>query len=101
MSGGHTCPLLVLNKLTVKLSGSLSQLAPLPRDTHELKADQAEWVREKTEMVYSLLEETPPDGTAFVQTVKHILKVSSCSVDFHCQMLILKIRIKIKKKTYL
>ncbi|XP_069702064.1 THO complex subunit 1 isoform X2 [Periplaneta americana] len=43
-------------------------------ETHELKSDQAEWVREKTEMVYSLLEETPPDGTAFVQTVKHILK---------------------------
>jgi THO complex subunit 1 len=48
----------------------------LPRDTHELKADQAEWVREKTEMVYVLLEETPPDGLAFVQTVKHILKVT-------------------------
>ncbi|PNF43227.1 THO complex subunit 1 [Cryptotermes secundus] len=43
-------------------------------DTHELKPDQAEWVREKTEMVFSLLEETPPDGVAFVQTVKHILK---------------------------
>lgn len=43
-------------------------------DTHELKADQGEWVREKTEMVYSLLAETPPDGVAFVQTVKHILK---------------------------
>jgi len=41
-----------------------------------LKVDQAEWVREKTEMVYALLEETPPDGVAFVQTVKHILKVN-------------------------
>ncbi|KDR20035.1 THO complex subunit 1 [Zootermopsis nevadensis] len=43
-------------------------------DTHELKVDQADWVKEKTEMVYCLLEETPPDGLAFVQTVKHILK---------------------------
>ncbi|PSN38522.1 THO complex subunit 1 [Blattella germanica] len=43
-------------------------------ETHELKPEQAEWVREKTDMVYSLLEETPPDGVAFVQTVKHILK---------------------------
>jgi THO complex subunit 1 len=59
-------------------------LGLLPRDTHELKADQAEWVREKTEMVYGLLEETPPDGVTFVQTVKHILKVNYCSVDFHC-----------------
>jgi hypothetical protein len=58
-------------------------LLHLCRETHELKADQAEWVREKTEMVYSLLEETPPDGVAFVQTVKHILKVNPCSVNFH------------------
>ena len=56
----------------------------LIRDTHELKADQGEWVREKTEMVYSLLAETPPDGVAFVQTVKHILKVRSCAVNLRC-----------------
>ncbi|KAJ9599999.1 hypothetical protein L9F63_009709, partial [Diploptera punctata] len=43
-------------------------------ETHELKPEQADWVREKTEMVLTLLEETPPDGVAFVQTVKHILK---------------------------
>jgi hypothetical protein len=58
---------------------------PLLRDTHELKPDQAEWVREKTEMVYTLLEETPPDGAAFVQTVKHILKVTGRSIfTFYC-----------------
>jgi hypothetical protein len=57
---------------------------PLPRDTHELKPDQAEWVREKTDMVYTLLEETPPDGVAFVQTVKHILKVTSRSIFTFC-----------------
>ncbi|XP_067000239.1 THO complex subunit 1 isoform X2 [Anabrus simplex] len=43
-------------------------------ENHELKPEQAEWVRETTEMVYQLLAETPPDGPAFVQAVKHILK---------------------------
>lgn len=60
----------------------------LTRDTHELKVDQAEWVREKTEMVYSLLEETPPDGVAFVQTVKHILKVNFFALSLYCSMFI-------------
>ena len=60
----------------------------LTRDTHELKVDQAEWVREKTEMVYSLLEETPPDGVAFVQTVKHILKVNFYALNLYCWMFI-------------
>lgn len=69
-------------------------MAPLLRDTHELKIDQADWVKEKTEMVYCLLEETPPDGLAFVQTVKHILKVSSCSVYFNCEVFVLQIRVK-------
>jgi hypothetical protein len=55
--------------------GAVLKCFSLTRDTHELKVDQAEWVREKTDMVYSLLEETPPDGAVFVQTVKHILKV--------------------------
>lgn len=63
-------------KWNINVSFGDVHMFPLFRDTHELKPDQAEWVREKTEMVFSLLEETPPDGVAFVQTVKHILKVT-------------------------
>nr|CAD7426622.1 unnamed protein product [Timema monikensis] len=44
------------------------------RDTHELKADQIEWVKDTTSWVYTLLAETPPDGPKFVESVKHILK---------------------------
>nr|CAD7197069.1 unnamed protein product [Timema douglasi] len=43
-------------------------------DTHELKADQIEWVKDTTSWVYTLLAETPPDGPKFVESVKHILK---------------------------
>jgi hypothetical protein len=73
--------MVLLNNLASKWSVSFGDIEVflLPRDTHELKTDQAEWVREKTDMVYSLLEETPPDGVAFVQTVKHILKVTGLS----------------------
>lgn len=46
-------------------------------ENHELKPDQAEWVKETTEMIYKLLAETPPDGASFVQAVKHILKVNN------------------------
>lgn len=44
------------------------------RETHELKVDQVEWVNTTTEQVYLLLTETPPDGVAFAEAVKHILK---------------------------
>ncbi|XP_049777025.1 THO complex subunit 1 [Schistocerca cancellata] len=43
-------------------------------ESHELKTDQVEWVKETTDMVYNLLAETPPDGPSFVRAVKHILK---------------------------
>lgn len=39
-----------------------------------LTEDQLAWVRKTEKLVYSLLEETPPDGPKFVSTVKHILK---------------------------
>ena len=32
-----------------------------------------EWVKSTTEQVYLLLSETPPDGSRFAETVKHIL----------------------------
>jgi THO complex subunit 1 len=46
----------------------------LNRETHELKPDQVEWVTSTTEQVYTLLTETPPDGSVFAESVKHILK---------------------------
>ncbi|XP_076038160.1 THO complex 1-like protein Hpr1 [Oratosquilla oratoria] len=39
-----------------------------------LSEDQLVWVKGMVERVYGLLAETPPDGPAFVKTVKHILK---------------------------
>lgn len=39
-----------------------------------LTDEQLTWVRKTEELVFTLLAETPPDGTAFVGTVKHILK---------------------------
>jgi len=33
-----------------------------------------EWVKTTTEQVYTLLSETPPDGSIFAETVKNILK---------------------------
>ena len=39
-----------------------------------MKADQIEWVNTTTEQVYTLLAEIPPDGAAFAETAKNILK---------------------------
>ncbi|XP_071543849.1 THO complex subunit 1 isoform X3 [Panulirus ornatus] len=39
-----------------------------------LTEEQLAWVKKTEELVYTLLEETPPDGPVFVSTVKHILK---------------------------
>ncbi|KAK3886475.1 hypothetical protein Pcinc_009346 [Petrolisthes cinctipes] len=39
-----------------------------------LTEEQAAWVAKTEALVYTLLEETPPDGHKFVSTVKHILK---------------------------
>ncbi|KAG0719412.1 THO complex subunit 1 [Chionoecetes opilio] len=39
-----------------------------------LTEDQLAWVRKTEKLVYTLLEETPPDGPKFVSTVRHILK---------------------------
>lgn len=44
------------------------------RETHELKPDQIDWVKTTTDQVYSLLSETPPNGSNFAETVKNILK---------------------------
>lgn len=43
-----------------------------------LTEEQLAWVKKTEKLVYSLLEETPPDGPKFVSTVKHILKVCAC-----------------------
>lgn len=42
--------------------------------TENLTGEQVEWVRKTDERVYGLLAETPPDGPAFVNIFKHILK---------------------------
>lgn len=43
-------------------------------ESHELKPDQIDWVKLTTSQVYALLEETPPDGINFSESVRNILK---------------------------
>nr|CAG4646899.1 EOG090X0324 [Megafenestra aurita] len=43
-------------------------------ETHKLNEEQAVWVAEAIKQVYRLLEDTPPDGASFVQSIRHILK---------------------------
>ncbi|XP_014216979.1 THO complex subunit 1 [Copidosoma floridanum] len=52
----------------------LNSTVKFKSETHELKKDQVEWVTETTGKVYILLTETPPNGAAFAEAVKHILK---------------------------
>ena len=43
-------------------------------DIQVLTDDQSKWVNESTDQVYSLIDETPPNGPEFSKAVKHILK---------------------------
>ncbi|XP_011315035.1 THO complex subunit 1 [Fopius arisanus] len=52
----------------------LNSTVKFKAETHELKPDQVEWVKSTTDQVYALLVETPPDGSAFAEVVKNILK---------------------------
>lgn len=52
----------------------LNSTVKFKSDTHELKPDQIEWAKSTTDQVYALLVETPPDGPAFAEVVKNILK---------------------------
>ena len=42
--------------------------------SHSLQESQTAWVKEVTENVYKLLEETPPQGAEFAGYIRHILK---------------------------
>ena len=42
--------------------------------SHQLQDNQTAWIKETTENVYRLLEETPPQGTEFAAYVRYILK---------------------------
>ena len=44
------------------------------RDSQKLSDEQKNWVINATEQVYKLLEDTPPNGKAFAQAIRHILK---------------------------
>nr|CAG4643807.1 EOG090X0324 [Lepidurus arcticus] len=44
------------------------------QDNQKLNEEQSQWVKEAVEKIYSLLEDTPPDGPAFAKSVRHILK---------------------------
>ncbi|XP_023232803.1 THO complex subunit 1-like isoform X1 [Centruroides sculpturatus] len=44
------------------------------RDSYVLTEEQLAWIKDTTERIYKLLEETPPDGASFAKHVSHILK---------------------------
>nr|CAG4651675.1 EOG090X0324 [Triops cancriformis] len=44
------------------------------QDNQKLNEEQSQWVKDTHEKIYSLLEDTPPDGPAFAKSVQHILK---------------------------
>jgi len=43
-------------------------------DSQVLTDDQSRWVEKSTKLVYSLIEETPPNGKEFGKSVRHILQ---------------------------
>nr|CAG4643082.1 EOG090X0324 [Ilyocryptus agilis] len=52
----------------------LEQPVKFKQEAQKLSDEQTTWVSEATEQVYRLLGDTPPDGAAFVQAIRHILK---------------------------
>lgn len=44
------------------------------QDSFVLTEEQLAWIKDTTERIYKLLEETPPDGASFAKHVSHILK---------------------------
>ncbi|XP_014227783.1 THO complex subunit 1 [Trichogramma pretiosum] len=52
----------------------LNSTVKFKSETHELKPDQVEWVNKTIDQVFTLLAETPNDGPAFADAVRHILK---------------------------
>ncbi|GBP37842.1 THO complex subunit 1 [Eumeta japonica] len=52
----------------------LTSTVKFKTESQELKAEQIEWVKKTTSLVYNLLAETPSDGKRFAECVKHILK---------------------------
>jgi len=44
-------------------------------ENQKLNEEQTRWVAEATDRVYRLLEDTPPEGSTFAKTIRHILKV--------------------------
>ena len=51
----------------------LSGTSKFKSPTQVLNDTQLSWVNEATEMAYTSISETPPDGKRFCETVKHIL----------------------------
>jgi len=42
-------------------------------DTYSLTDEQAKWIKDTTDIITKLLEETPPDGATFSKAIQHIL----------------------------
>ena len=44
------------------------------RPTQVLTDDQSAWIKARTDQIYELIRETPPDGAKFAATVTHMLE---------------------------
>lgn len=51
----------------------LSSTVKFKQDSFVLNAQQNEWIKETDAQIYKLLNETPPNGRKFAETVKHML----------------------------
>ncbi len=61
----------------LKIEYAISQLIFLYSisENQKLSEEQTRWVSDATDRVYRLLEDTPPEGSTFAKTIRHILKV--------------------------
>lgn len=44
-------------------------------DNLKMKPEQQEWIKSSINVIYELINNTPPDGIRFSEVVKNILKV--------------------------
>jgi hypothetical protein len=61
--------------LEESLSDYFGALSLFSSESFELKPEQAEWVKETTELIYKLIKETPPDGERFMASVQKLFEV--------------------------
>lgn len=52
----------------------LTSTVKFKQENHNLSVQQTDWVKDTEAQIYRLLNETPPNGKKFSETVKHMLQ---------------------------